>query len=115
MIATAPAAVPPIARTPVAPLPVTNPVAWTETAPVPLLSTRMPVALPVTAAAVTVREPADVASASIPIPPVPIPVTRLVAEMLSAFALACLATIPVGPVADATLTEMLPAVLAPIA
>ena len=42
------------------------------------------------------RAPPDDVSASIPTPPVPVPVTVPVAKMLSAFALPCLALIPLS-------------------
>ena len=91
----------------------TRPDASTDTSPVPLETALMPAARPNTAAAVTVREPADDARASIPMPLTPVPVTEPVALISSLFALACLASIPVLPVTVATSTVTEPAADSP--
>ena len=100
----APVAVPPITRTPIFVNPVTTPVERTEMAPVPLLTALMPVALPVTAAAVTMRSAPLVASRSMPTPrDVPMAATVPLASTATSPVPLPTALIPTSPpVTDAT-------------
>ena len=93
------------------PVPVTTPVALTRTAPAPLLTALIPIALPVTAAAVIVRFPPEVASASIPVPDgAPVAATGPLALTLTTFRLRPTALIPATlPVTVATLIVRAPA------
>ena len=70
---TAPTPLPAAIRTPASPVPVTEPVALTETSPVPLEMAAMPMADPDTAAAVIViPAPPAPSSARMPSPPAPV-------------------------------------------